>query len=968
MKEVMVTLMDIPSVIVDGEKKTFPYRKVEGLFYYICSKKRITRDEATGIFWADCDEQSARKNLRDAVYHIKKIVGPDVIQMEGNVFISISPEVHFKIDTDEVQDNILDNYKGEFLNYFYVRNCLEFENWMDSYRRELKEQYIRAVEKETERCIREKEAGGAVKYAGKLVDALYLEESFYRKVITFLMEEGEYSSAMNLYQKFVAALKKDLEEEPEAETIALMETLLKLRRKIVEKPGRQQQLFLGRQKELHDTFNTIQKHQMGVSGSACNFALVSGEAGVGKTAFINQVKALLEDENYVIFSCCCCTAESDLYLKPWNDILTQIQDFCSRQKKEFGGGKQLLSNEITDYKLFVTQYGVHFEDLLRSLCIHCKSAGIVIFLDDIQWMDPSSVQLLNNLLFRLKDCPIFVVAASRTDGSAELSGLRVSLMRESLMREVCLKRFTLEETTKLIGMYAGEILETPGSAEKIFSYTDGNALFLVEFLKILKENDGHEIEAESLPPRTISIIQGRLMNLTAQEKDFLVALSIFPYGASVEELAVLYEKPEIKLYHLLESLLRHQIIVEKAEASEIHYEFTHSLIHSFLLSTISEGRKQVSHRELARFYESRYSETGDISLMPVLIYHFDNAKNIYKKYTYKLEYIKAFFAGREEIYPTISASFSDSFFLPELDPTENILIPLAEEIRSLPEDNRNYRVLRMKVEYLIGRNDLSSGDYKKGLRNIAACIEAAKYLENSEYLMDAYLQMVYYAIQVYDLNMMREYVDICAALLKKYSYPNTIYYSVGRLKALYYIKMKLFDEAAELLNRLVPKIEKLYMTESSYKTALAACYNYQGEISMEAKEWDEALSYISKAAACCHSDQPTAGLGVSYTNMGIILYQMDCYDKASEYLEKARQCFQNISIEWGRTREEVYSALLELKMGKTKSALSHYSAACRYAGKDYSPQTTAMLLEVYHQLLEVSEVKPEQPPSQGTCV
>lgn len=965
MKEVVVTLMNVPSVMVDDLKIIFPYRKVEGLFYYICTKKRITRDEAIGIFWVDCDEQSARKNLRDAIYHIKKIVGSDVIKMEGNVFISVNPLVNLKIDVDDVQESMLENYKGEFLNYFYIRNCLEFENWMDSYRRELKEQYIRAAVKKAEQLILEKASGEAVKCAVKLINALYLDESFYRKIIAFLTEEGEYSTAMNLYQKFSAALKQDLEEEPEAETKALMEKVLKLRRKITERPTKEQPHFLGRQKELYEIFNMIQNHQTNATGSPCSFALVSGEAGVGKTALISQIKGLLEEENYISFSCSCCAAESDLYLKPWNDILTQIQEFCSRQKQDFGGVKQFLSNEITDYKMFVTQYGVHFEDVLRSLCRYCAGAGVVIFLDDIQWMDPSSIQLLNNLLFRLKDCPVFIVAASRTDSSSVLSGLRVSLMRESLMKEQRLNRFTLEETTKLIGIYAGELLEKPGSAERIFHYTDGNALFLVECLKMLKENEGQGIEEEPLSPRTISIIQGRLMNLSKEEKDLLTALAIFPHGASVEELEVINQEAEIKLYNLLESLLGHQMIAENADGTEIFYEFTHSLIHSYILSEISEGRKQVFHRELARFYERRYVESGDISLMPLLIHHFDNARDTYKKYTYKLEYIKAFFTGKEEIYPTLSASFSDNFFQPDLDPTENILIPLAEEIRALPEDNRNYRILRMKVEYLIGRNDLSSGDYKKGLRNIGACIETAKYLENAEYLMDAYLQMIYYAIQVYDLDMMREYVDICTALLEKYTYPDAIYYAVRRLQALYYIKMKRFDESAALLGKLVPKMEKIYMTEPSYKMALAACYNYQGEICMEAKEWDEALSYISKAVACCHSDQPTAGLGMSYTNMGIILYQMDCYDKASEYMTKARHCFQNISIEWGRTREEVFSALLELKMGKIKNAMAHYSMACRYAGKDYSPQTTAMLLEVYAQLCEVSDVVPEPPPAQG---
>ena len=86
---------------------------------------------------------------------------------------------------------------------------------------------------------------------------------------------------------------------------------------------------------------------------------------------------------------------------------------------------------------------------------------------------------------------------------------------------------------------------------------------------------------------------------------------------------------------------------------------------------------------------------------------------------------------------------------------------------------------------------------------------------------------------------------------------------------------------------------------------------------------------------------------MSYTNMGIILYRLDNYDKASEYFDKARGCFQNLSIQWGRAKEEAYSALLELKLGKSKSALARYKAACKYADKDYSPNTLLMLQTVY---------------------
>ena len=131
---------------------------------------------------------------------------------------------------------------------------------------------------------------------------------------------------------------------------------------------------------------------------------------------------------------------------------------------------------------------------------------------------------------------------------------------------------------------------------------------------------------------------------------------------------------------------------------------------------------------------------------------------------------------------------------------------------------------------------------------------------------------------------------------------------------------------------------------------------------MKQGDWETAHTYISKALASSHASQPTAGLGMSYTNMRIILYRLDNYDKASEYFDKARGCFQNLSIQWGRAKEEAYSALLELKLGKSKSALARYKAACKYADKDYSPNTLLMLQTVYAQLQDLPGLEPQEPP------
>lgn len=964
MNSIIVSLMNAPAVVINGEKKIFPYRKAEGLFYYLCLKKRITRDEAIGIFWADCDEQSARKNLRDAIYHIKKFIGTDVIMLDGNVFISINPDANLIVDVDRIKDNILENYKGEFLRYFYIKNCLEFENWLDENRREFRELYIREALRQMESAKKDENVEHVLKYAYKLIDSLYLDEGLYRDVMSFLLKEGEYSSAISLYQKLEAAVRQDLDAEPEAETRALLEKVLKLRKKVAEKPEREQQDFFGRQKELYEIYDLIQNHMIKKEEGASNFILISGEAGVGKTSLITYLKNLLAQEQFTIFSYCCYASEKDLYLKSWNDLVNKIQDYCKKQKKGLPKEKYMGTEDVTNYKMFITQYGIHLESFLRVFCEKYCTGGFVLFLDDIQWMDSSSIQQLNNIVFRLKDCPIVIVAASRLESVKEIAALKVFLNRESLLRELVLKQFTLEETKKIIDAKAGELFKKPGQVEDIYRYTGGNALFLTELIRMIQENqEGRNILAEGgMSARMKSIIQSRLSNLSREEMDLMNIMSIFPNGATVDELRILSSQSELEIYDLLEKLLEHQLIVERIKELDIFYEITHVLFKNYILSLISAGRKRAYNREVADYYEKRYRAVHDIKLMPVLIYHYENAGDIYKKYLYRLEYIKIFFAGKEEIYPSMSTAITDQFFLPDLKPDENILIPLAEEIRSLPENVQIYQELRMMVEYLIGRYDLSSGDYKKGLRNIGNCILAAEHLKNQNYLLDSYLQMIYYAIQVYDLDMMWEYIEHCQRLFKTYEFSELSKFIVERLTALYYIKTEDYQAATKILDELIPKLERLYIVNTAKEVGLTACYNYRGEVYMKQEAWDDALAYISKAVSCCSPKTPTAGLGMSYTDIGIILYRMNNYDKASEYFKKAQNCFQNLSIQWGRTKEEAYSALLDLKLGKSKSALAHYSSACRYAGKDYSPHTNAILRDVYNQLKQIPYMVAEEPP------
>ena len=65
--------------------------KVNALVYYILVKGTVVRDELSGILWGDKSDAIARKNLRNAIYETKKLLGPNVFVSPRKAIIKVNP-------------------------------------------------------------------------------------------------------------------------------------------------------------------------------------------------------------------------------------------------------------------------------------------------------------------------------------------------------------------------------------------------------------------------------------------------------------------------------------------------------------------------------------------------------------------------------------------------------------------------------------------------------------------------------------------------------------------------------------------------------------------------------------------------------------------------------------------------------------------------------------------------------------
>ena len=107
MDKIKVHLLGRPYVEVNGKRVNFPYKKAEGFFYYLCVKKNATREEIIYVLWGADNENVGRKNLREAVYQIKKLLGKEILVTEGHTGIALNPECAVQIDWDNVEEDYI---------------------------------------------------------------------------------------------------------------------------------------------------------------------------------------------------------------------------------------------------------------------------------------------------------------------------------------------------------------------------------------------------------------------------------------------------------------------------------------------------------------------------------------------------------------------------------------------------------------------------------------------------------------------------------------------------------------------------------------------------------------------------------------------------------------------------------------------------------------------------------------------
>ncbi len=328
---------------------------------------------------------------------------------------------------------------------------------------------------------------------------------------------------------------------------------------------------------------------VGQAGGGAAALVLEGEAGIGKsTLWLTGIEFARSRGLRVLLSR---PAEAERGLAYaglgdlFEDALADVVPLISTPRRR-ALEIALLGEEATDDPVDHRALGVAIRDVLHLLS---ERKPILLAVDDVQWLDPSSSSALAFALRRLAASPVLVLLARRLVAGAQSSVLEQALDAERVER-LPVGPLSVGALHRLLHDRFGRSFARQ-TLLRIHELSGGNPFFALELARVL-DVDVDPLEPLPVPERLDELVRARLAGLPAVTRDALALAAAL--GTPSESLL---ERAGVSADALAPAAAAH--VIERENGT---IRFTHPLLSSVLYLDLGDERRSV-HRRIARIVE-----------------------------------------------------------------------------------------------------------------------------------------------------------------------------------------------------------------------------------------------------------------------------------------------------------------------------------------------------------------------------
>ena len=399
----------------------------------------------------------------------------------------------------------------------------------------------------------------------------------------------------------------------------------------------------GREQELEELQQCLDLVAEGKGSTV----LVSGEAGSGKTRLVNEFLQSAKQKTEVTILTGICVSNAAAPYLPFVEAFDsyfsqkesqQTQNVMAEIGAWLSGAKQTV--ESRKYGKIDAQAwkDLTFATVTKSLFALSVNEPVILLIEDLHWADSASLSLLHFAARRLRSERILLLATFRceelttnAEGQTHPLAEELRLMkREGLFTEIKLPNLNQACVNEIAeNMMGGKV--NPELAAKLSQESRGNALFVVESLRMLSERGNlyqeHDewhltVDTLGIPDKFKDVILRRVSLLKFKERRVLDAASVIGEKFDVELLAVVLGQDSLEVLETLNMISRSTSLVNVEES---FFRFDHAKSRQAIYEEIPLPLKRGYHSRVAEKLESA-PKSGRL-LFSEIAYHYAQSGN-----------------------------------------------------------------------------------------------------------------------------------------------------------------------------------------------------------------------------------------------------------------------------------------------------------------------------------------------------
>jgi DNA-binding CsgD family transcriptional regulator len=314
--------------------------------------------------------------------------------------------------------------------------------------------------------------------------------------------------------------------------------------------------------------------------------LIEGEPGIGKTTLWLAALELARDKGFLVLSARAAAAESVLAYTALADLLDGVpaSAWADLPEPQRAAVDQVLvradNGSSTDQRAVAAAF---------LSVVECLSADgpLLVAIDDLQWIDPSSMHVVAFASRRLTG-PVGILGSVRTDGGG---GAWLQMPRPDALNRIQLHPLGIHDLHAAVSARLRRPFSRP-TMGRIHEVSGGNPFYAIELARAIA--DGAPGVETTLPRTLADVVRNRINGLDPDVHEALLAASCLP-SPTVELVSSATISDDERLIELLENAETKGIIA--IDGNQIH--FAHPLLARGVYTEAAPGQRRTMHRRLA---------------------------------------------------------------------------------------------------------------------------------------------------------------------------------------------------------------------------------------------------------------------------------------------------------------------------------------------------------------------------------